>query len=64
MKITLFILSLLAVLTLTGCFEQPEVVVHEPGKYMGKEDPLLKVAGSSEQDELLAKRFQMVQTDR
>ena len=51
-------------LALTGCFEKPEVTLHEPGQYMGREDPLLKVSGTSEQQERLAKRFHMVQTDR
>ena len=56
--------TLVLALLLTGCFEQPEVQLHEPGQYLGQQDPLLKVAGTSEQDERLAKRFQMIQTDR
>ncbi len=32
-------LALAAVLT--GCYEDPDVTVYEPGVYKGKEDPLL-----------------------
>lgn len=59
-----FAITLISVLLLSGCFEEPEVQLHEPGQYSGPKDPLLDVAGTSEQEERLAKRFQMIQTDR
>jgi hypothetical protein len=63
-KLIGFAIALLLVSSLSGCFEEPEVQLHEPGQYMGQKDPLLEVAGTSEQEERLAKRFEMIQTDR
>jgi hypothetical protein len=47
----------------SGCYEDVDVTVHEPGKYKGGEDPLLSQQASA-RDEALKKRFQIVQTDR
>ncbi|MGI9335652.1 MAG: hypothetical protein ACR2RL_21105 [Gammaproteobacteria bacterium] len=48
-------------LGLGGCLESADVTVHEPGKYKGSADPLLD---ESSRDEVLEKRFQLVQVDR
>ena len=48
-------------LGLGGCLESADVTVHEPGKYKGSVDPLLS---QSSRDDVLQKRFQLVQTDR
>ncbi len=48
---------------LSGCYEDTDVTVHEPGKYKGDQDPLLSQQASA-RDEALKKRFQIVQTDR
>ena len=52
-----------AALALGGCLESPEVTVHEPGKYKGKDDPLLAQQVASREQQL-QKRFQDVQVDR
>jgi hypothetical protein len=48
---------------LTGCYESSDVTVYEPGEYKGKSDPLLN-QDSTQRAETLAKRFELVQTDR
>ena len=63
-KLTGLITVLATVLLLTGCYEEAQVQVHQPGQYMGPQDPLLKLAGTAEQNERLAKRLQAIQTDR
>ncbi len=55
-------IGMLAV-TLSGCYEAPDVTVHEPGTYKGPRDPLLATDSAARAD-TLAKRFEMVQTDR
>jgi len=53
----------LGVATLSGCWEDTDVTIHEPGAYKGPADPLLaQDAGARES--VLKERFQMVQTDR
>ncbi len=50
-------------LGLSGCWE--EVTEHTPGVYAGKADPLTSSDDAAAQrTETLAKRFQLVQTDR
>lgn len=49
---------------LTGCYEDTDVTVHDPGVYKGKTDPLLaKMKTESLQGEL-DDRFRSVQMDR
>lgn len=48
---------------LSGCWESADIVVHEAGKYKGKDDPLLSQQASA-REEALKKRFQLVQADR
>jgi hypothetical protein len=52
-------------LTLAGCYDtDPVVKLHKPGEYKGPTDPLIKKMASTQQDEIFANRFKMVQTDR
>lgn len=44
--------------------ELPGVQLHEPGRYLGKLDPLLEQSGSPELANQLAERLERVQTDR
>jgi hypothetical protein len=48
----------------TGCYEKPEVKLHQPGEYQGTKDPLLQTSSAPEHDDKLADRLRMVQTDR
>ncbi len=49
---------------LAGCYEKPQVMVHEPGKYKGTRDPLLAKHARPEQKQRLIERFNLVQVDR
>ena len=49
---------------LTGCYGPVFPTVYEPGEYKGAGDPLLKKHATTEQKEVLLKRFQMGQSDR
>jgi len=60
---TLAVALVIAAAGLSGCYEDADVTVHEPGKYKGATDPLLSQQAAA-RDEALAKRFQIVQTDR
>lgn len=58
------VLMLLAGLALGGCYDDgTAVVVHEPGVYKGKSDPLLATNATARADQLKA-RFNGIQTDR
>jgi len=59
MKVLFIILTSLF---LAGCYEDTEVVLHEPGQYKGKPDQHSLSADARE--ELLKQRFLAVQTDR
>ncbi len=48
----------------SGCWESTDVTVHEPGRYKGVNDPLLDAKSTAEREEVLQKRFQLVQVDR
>lgn len=52
------------VLILTGCYESPEVTLHQPGQYKGTRDPLLVKQQSPEQQARLRARLGQGQTDR
>ena len=56
-------LLLAGALALTGCYESGDAVVHQPGVYMGKTDPLLAANAKTRAEQLKA-RFQGIQTDR
>ena len=55
--------ALTAAFMLSGCWEDPEVTLHEPGEYKGSRDPLLNQQASARVEQL-QKRFQLVQMDR
>lgn len=48
----------------SGCYESTDVTVHEAGQFKGKKDPLLDAKSTAEREEVLQKRFQLVQVDR
>ena len=62
-KSLLMAVGVVATLGLTGCWEDPEVTLHEPGEYKGTRDPLLNQQAAA-RTEALQKRFQLVQADR
>jgi hypothetical protein len=47
---------------LTACYEDPDVIIHEPGVYKGKVDK--HALTERERSDVLSKRFLQVQTDR
>ncbi len=49
-------------LSLTACYEDTDVTIHEAGVYKGKVDKHNQT--SEEREAILAKRFKQVQTDR
>ncbi len=53
-----------AFIVLSGCYESPDVTVHEPGVYKGTRDPLMAKQRSPEQQQILRERFSLVQPDR
>jgi hypothetical protein len=63
--------SLLLAFVLAGCDrglqdveELSGIELHQPGRYLGKDDPLLERAGTPELANQLAERLQSTQTDR
>ena len=48
----------------SGCWESTDVTIAEAGKFKGKKDPLLDAKSTAERQEVLQKRFQLVQADR
>ncbi|GAB4288639.1 MAG: hypothetical protein Kow0083_01230 [Methylophaga sp.] len=52
----------IALISLGGCYEDTDVTLHEPGVYKGSPDE--HAITYEERAEILAKRFQQVQTDR
>jgi hypothetical protein len=53
---------LIALLGLSACYEDTDVTMHEPGVYKGSKDE--HALSAEERAEVLAKRFNQVQTDR
>lgn len=49
---------------LTGCYESTGVTIHKQGEFKGTNDPLLDAKATAEREEILQKRFQLVQVDR
>jgi len=60
----LTIAALASVVILSGCYESGDVTVHNPGEFKGMKDPLLDAKSTAEREEVLQKRFQLVQVDR
>ncbi len=59
-KLIVILLVLSGSLALSGCLEDFQVTLHEPGVYMGPSDPLLETS----QTAALADRLNTGQTDR
>ncbi|MFQ5938230.1 MAG: hypothetical protein ACE5LB_17650 [Acidiferrobacterales bacterium] len=51
-------------MTLSACYESPDVTVYKPGVYKGTRDPLLEKLQSPEMKQQLRERFAQVQPDR
>ena len=49
---------------LSGCWESSDVTVHRQGTYKGAMDPLLDKEATAKREDILKKRFQLVQVDR
>jgi hypothetical protein len=60
----LTIAVLAGAVVVSGCYESADVTVHEPGQFKGMKDPLLDAKSTAEREEILQKRFQLVQVDR
>lgn len=57
-----YLVPLMAVFALSACYEDTDVTFHEPGVYKGKPDSHVK--SYEARADILARRFQQVQTDR
>ena len=60
----LTIAVLASAVAMTGCYESSDVTVHRQGQFKGAKDPLLDAKATAEREEVLQKRFQLVQVDR
>ncbi len=60
----LTIAVLASAVIMSGCYESADVTVHKQGEYKGAMDPLLDAKSTAEREEVLQKRFQLVQVDR
>jgi len=60
----LTIAVLAGAMVMSGCYESTGVTIAEPGKYKGAKDPLLDAKSTAEREDVLQKRFQLVQIDR
>jgi len=60
----LTIAVLASAVIMSGCYESTDVTVHEQGEFKGMKDPLLDAKSTAEREQVLAKRFQLVQVDR
>lgn len=65
-KRSIWMVAVFGILTalVAGCYESPQVTLHEPGVYKGDKDPLLAQQRQPEHQERLRERFAQVQTDR
>ena len=54
----------LAAVLASGCYESPEVAMHEPGVYKGKPDSDAIMRPSAEAREALKERLRLTQSDR
>ena len=60
----LTIAVLASAVIMSGCYESADVTVHKQGEFKGKADPLLDAKSTAAREEILQKRFQLVQVDR
>ena len=63
MKRNLLIVGVLALFTLSACYEPAGVTVHQPGVYKGAADPLMSEDADKRREVLMA-RFNQGQRDR
>lgn len=63
-RLHLFCCGAVLASALAGCYESPDVVLHEVGKYKGKRDSAAILHPTDEQRAILSARFRAVQTDR
>lgn len=64
MRRRLLCLGAVAAGALSGCYESPDVVLHEAGQYKGNPDSAAIMHPTDEQRAALTERFRAVQTDR
>ena len=57
MRIRTVGLAILAALSLSGCYEDASVIIHEPGVYKGSGDPLVDDPRTADEQEALRKRL-------
>ena len=62
-KVTVALL-MMATIAIGGCYEDPDITLHDPGVYRGTTDPLLAKQANPEQQAKLAERFRQGQSDR
>ncbi len=55
---------LASAVVISGCYETTDVTIRKQGEYKGMNDPLLDAKSTAEREEVLQKRFQLVQVDR
>ena len=60
----LTIAVLASAVIMSGCYESTDVTVHKQGEYKGMKDPLLDATSTAAREEVLQRRFQLVQVDR
>jgi hypothetical protein len=60
----LTIAAIAGAVIVSGCYETADVTQHTPGQFKGAKDPLLDAKSTAEREEVLQKRFQLVQVDR
>jgi len=57
-----YVILIIATLSVTACYEDADVTLHQAGVYKGKVDTHSQTA--EQRETILAKRFGQVQTDR
>jgi hypothetical protein len=57
MRVRTIGLALLAVFTLSGCYEETSVILHEPGVYKGSVDPSVTSPRTAEEQDKLRARL-------
>jgi hypothetical protein len=57
-----YLVLVLVLFSLSGCYEDVDVTIHQPGVYKGKVDQ--HALSAFEREVVLEKRFKQVQTDR
>lgn len=63
MRIRSLIIGTFVVASLSACYEEPKVTIHEPGVYKGSKDQLMQ-GNVDDRTLTLQKRFTLGQTDR